>query len=392
MPKFFIALGLTSLLSLGWVLRAQEPTVADPPAPSAEPADPAELAEKDIPRALPVEAEIPRAKPVATEELEGLKRTREEKRQAEDAEILRIKLERIETENRRARAAAENPPDPSEEAATSEPDATGIDAPGGIESVVIPRAIPVRNPAAGTEPEDELPELRLSPMDVASMRAPDGPEREPETSASKIQASWMTRTDARSFTMLIPAPRGQIVDRWGKPLVQNKVANILSIKLPHLDGASDRELLTFARTRVDRANRTLGEAWEVTDEAILTHYENRRWLPLMFSGPLTAEQEEAITPYLDKGMILFPTYVRHYPEKNLAAHVVGYAGKTRRLPTGPVVSGDPLFPQIDAATVSRSALMPTSREVRESPTTCSTPTGQNSIVRSPDTRSQARRS
>ncbi len=129
--------------------------------------------------------------------------------------------------------------------------------------------------------------------------------------------------------------------------MQNKVANILSIKLPHLDGKSEREVLRFARTRLDLANRILGEAWEVSDESILSHNKNRRWLPLMFSSALTAEQEDAIRPHLDKGMILFPTYVRHYPENSLAAHVVGYAGKTRRLPTGPVASGDPLFPQIE---------------------------------------------
>ena len=61
MPRFFISLGLASLLSVGWVLRAQEPTEDEPVTPSAEPienspiepgaepVDPAVLDEKDIP-------------------------------------------------------------------------------------------------------------------------------------------------------------------------------------------------------------------------------------------------------------------------------------------------------------------------------------------------------
>ncbi|MGI9242966.1 MAG: peptidoglycan D,D-transpeptidase FtsI family protein [Verrucomicrobiales bacterium] len=379
MPKFLITLGLASLLSVGWVLRAQEPAEEERPAPRAEPAegpaaepaadpetdsetepvDPAVLEEKDIPRALPVEAEIPRAKPVTTDEVEQLRRTREERRRAEDAEILRLKLERIERENRQARERAENPG--MDVPATNVPEAIPVDTTGNRvgsldanrdaddigDEILIPRAIPIASGSEEPEPEEEKPPVGLSPMDVASMKAPDGPERAPEKSASKLKASWMTRTDARSFTMLIPAPRGQIVDRWGKPLVQNKVANILSVKLPHGDGASDREVVRYARTRIDLANLVLGAEWEVTDKAILSHNENRRWLPLMFSSALTSEQEETIRPHLDKGMILFPTYVRHYPENNLAAHVVGYAGKTRRLPTGPVASGDPLFPEIE---------------------------------------------
>ena len=319
-----------------------------------EPVDPAVLEEKDIPRALPVEAEIPRAKPVTTDEVEQLRRTREERRRAEDAEILRLKLERIERENRQARERAENPGMDVPEAAPGDTTSDRVGSVGASrdagdigDELLIPRAIPIARGSEEPEPEEELPPIGLSPMDVASMKAPDGPERAPEKSASKLKASWMTRTDARSFTMLIPAPRGQIVDRWGKPLVQNKVANILSVKLPHGGGSSDREVIRFARTRIDLANLVLGAEWEVTDKAILSHNENRRWLPLMFSSALTSEQEETIRPHLDKGMILFPTYVRHYPENNLAAHVVGYAGKTRRLPTGPVASGDPLFPEIE---------------------------------------------
>ena len=154
MPKFLIALGLASLLSLGWALRAQEP--ADEEAvsvPGAEPADPAALEEKDVPRALPVETEIPRAKPVAAEELEVLKRTREEKRRAEDAEILRLKVERIEMENRRARDAAETPPttgegDEASRAGTDGNDATDIIPDGAIVTI---------DGNAGTVTIDSLP-------------------------------------------------------------------------------------------------------------------------------------------------------------------------------------------------------------------------------------------
>lgn len=333
MSKSSLIIGTASLLAIAWTLVAQEPSDEEATIiPKAEPIDPAVLEDQDIPRALPVVPEAPRAKPVAAEELERLKKLRDERRLAEEADALRLKQERERKEHQEI----------LEEAAQTAPGSAGG---AGDEEPVIPRAIPVGKSPTLPDVAPEAP--RLSPMDVASQRAPDSPDRGPEKAASKIKASWLTRTDARSFTMLIPAPRGQIVDRWGQPLVQNKVANILAIKLPQADGTSEAEVLRYARSRISRANRMLGEGWEVTDEAILKHFKNRRWLPLMFSSALTTLQEETITPMLDKGMIMFPTYVRHYPEKKLAAHIVGYAGKTRRLPTGPVVSGDPLFPQIE---------------------------------------------
>ena len=95
-------------------------------------------------------------------------------------------------------------------------DATGEADPDMIAAAAIPRAIPVVKRPGVTEPIPEEPVKRLDPMDVASKRAPDAPEREPERAASKIKASWLTRTDARSFTMLVPRtsrpdrrPRGQ---------------------------------------------------------------------------------------------------------------------------------------------------------------------------------------
>ena len=106
-------------------------------------------------------------------------------------------------------------------------------------------------------------------------------------------------------------------------------------------------MLSYARTRINRANSALGQNWEVTDEEILKHFKNRRWLPLMFSSTLTVRQEEVIAPRLDPGLILFPTYVRHYPENHLASHIIGYAGNTGWWPTGPVASGDPLFKEIE---------------------------------------------
>ncbi|MFT4547926.1 MAG: penicillin-binding protein 2 [Verrucomicrobiales bacterium] len=353
MPNFLSVAGTLGLLSIAFSLFAQDRVEDGPIVPKATPIeendreevveperimpaeeedfDPSTLDINDIPRALPIEKDIPRAKPVAAEELERLQREREERWRAAEEESMRLKRERAIAAAGTARDERAMPI-PRE---ADEPDFANI-----------PRALPIGKSPVMDQPKPER-EPGLSPMDVASRKAPDEPTREPEKAASKLKAEWMTRTDARSFTMLIPAPRGPIVDRWGQPLVQNKVANILAIKLPYLDDTTEREVLSYARTRIDLANRILAQDWQISDEAIIKHFKNRRWLPLMFSSALTPWQEETIEPHLDKGLIKFPTYVRHYPQKKLAAHIVGYAGKTRRLPTGPVVSGDPLFPQIE---------------------------------------------
>ncbi|MBB5031342.1 penicillin-binding transpeptidase domain-containing protein [Prosthecobacter vanneervenii] len=168
-----------------------------------------------------------------------------------------------------------------------------------------------------------------------------------------LQASWRTETQARALTLSVPAPRGQIVDRHGIPLAQNRAANYLALVMPYLDKASDAEITAFARSTIAKVNQALGKSWSLLDDKVLMHYKHRRWLPLVFSVEeglnveITPDMEEKLKPLLGSTLVLQPAYLRHYPQGGTACHIIGYTGKTRPLPTGPIVDGDPVFEEME---------------------------------------------
>ncbi|MCB1226819.1 MAG: hypothetical protein KDK99_13470, partial [Verrucomicrobiales bacterium] len=194
--------------------------------------------------------------------------------------------------------------------------------------------------------------LKAEPVEDDAEEAPKA-EMEEEKKKAPLDASWKTETQARVLTLTIPAPRGQISDRNGEALAQNKVANYLALNFPFMEGADAAKILAYAREKMAQANRVLEKNWDLPDEALLQHYEHRRWLPLVFSieeglnVDLTEDQVAKIRPLLGDGLELQSAYVRYYPKGDTACHVVGYVGKVRKLPTGPIVDGDPLFEELE---------------------------------------------
>jgi penicillin-binding protein 2 len=168
-----------------------------------------------------------------------------------------------------------------------------------------------------------------------------------------LDASWKTQREARSLTLQVPAPRGQIVDRNGVPYAQNRVVNYLALVMPFMDGASDEKILAFAKQTIGAANKVLGKAWTVPDDRILAHYKNRRWLPMVFSSTdgineeITASMEKKLEPILGANLVLQGSYMRHYPQNERASHLIGYTGKSRPLPLGPIVDGDQIFEEME---------------------------------------------
>ncbi len=163
----------------------------------------------------------------------------------------------------------------------------------------------------------------------------------PERGAA--DASVTTRIDARTITLTIPAPRGLVTDRYGKPLAQNKVGYQFALNFDHLKNPTDEVILEWARKRVGHAEALAGVEWSVSDTLLLEHYRNRRWLPLPFSSLL---EEAKLTQFRTKllpGMILHPFYYRVYPQHRSAAHIIGYVRSKGKLPTDPIVHGDLLF-------------------------------------------------
>jgi penicillin-binding protein 2 len=153
----------------------------------------------------------------------------------------------------------------------------------------------------------------------------------------------ITRKDARTIALKIPAPRGQIVDRNGEPLAQNRVAYQVALQFRQFENADREFVVSWARTRLDSLQVILKTQVSKTDDEIFDHYRHRRWLPLLVSGHLDQSQANEIEPKLGSGLILHPIYRRSYPEGELAAHIIGYSGSVGKLPTGPINFNEPLW-------------------------------------------------
>src|SRR5215207_9997673 len=117
---------------------------------------------------------------------------------------------------------------------------------------------------------------------VRALPAVDFP---PEEAPKKdLKAGYKTEKEARTFTLSIPGPRGQIVDRNGVALAQNRVVQYLALNFPFLGAnATDAQIIAYARDGIKKANSALRKTWSMTDERLISHYKNRRWLPLVFS-------------------------------------------------------------------------------------------------------------
>lgn len=165
-----------------------------------------------------------------------------------------------------------------------------------------------------------------------------------ESDASAIQPTWETQSQARTFFLSVPAPRGQIVDRHGEPLAQTRVSTGLALIFPTPLNWRPERALAFAREQIRVAEALLGTTITVEDDFVLKHYTNRGMLPMDLAHDLPQEMIGRIGGRLGPYLAFRPVYVRHYPHGALAAHVIGYAGRAGRSLEQPVQNNDPLFP------------------------------------------------
>lgn len=156
--------------------------------------------------------------------------------------------------------------------------------------------------------------------------------------------TWETQKQARTYLLHIPAPRGQITDRHGASLAQNRVAYNLGLSFPTPLELADSQILNFARSQILTAERLLGRPLTVTDEALVQHYKNRGILPLILAEDLSAEEIARVSRGLSAGLVLQPSYVRHYPLGPMGAHMVGYTGRLAPLSVKPIENKDLIFP------------------------------------------------
>src|SRR5438093_10988515 len=101
------------------------------------------------------------------------------------------------------------------------------------------------------------------------------PSATPITDEETIVPMFETQKLARTYVLDIPAPRGQITDRNGAPLAQNRLSYNLAISYPTPLDFSDAQLLSFAREKIRVAEKLLGRTLRIPDELIKRHYRNR---------------------------------------------------------------------------------------------------------------------
>lgn len=190
--------------------------------------------------------------------------------------------------------------------------------------------------------------LALSEGTQAQSLAP-APEPSPSVSSQEetIIPTFETQKLARTYILDVPAPRGQITDRNGAPLAQNRLSYNLVISFPTPLDFSDEHALRFAKEKIDKAARLVGRKIRLSDEAILRHYHNRGIMPLEIAQNLSQDEYEKVKGNLPANLMVRPIYVRVYPNAKVAGQIIGYTGKTGRNPDGIVDNHETLWPETE---------------------------------------------
>lgn len=206
--------------------------------------------------------------------------------------------------------------------------------------------------AAGSETEltESAQEAAPAEEELAEPEAEDFPDAEelpgvvpPPVIGTGIEASVTGRKDARTMTLSMPAPRGQITDRNGEPFAQTRVVYYPALKYGQFERADREYVVEWGRARINQANELFGIEWNVSDEELWQHYRHRRWLAMPVSHIVDEERRKLLEGQMMNGLILHPVYLRYYPHGKCASHIIGYTGSAGKLEKGPINYGDPIF-------------------------------------------------
>src|SRR5438477_5635788 len=183
---------------------------------------------------------------------------------------------------------------------------------------------------------------------LAQALAPSAaPSATPPGEEETIVPTFETQKLARTYILDVPAPRGQITDRKGAPLAQNRLSYNLAINFPTPLDFSDAQALGFIREQIGKAQKLIGRPIKISDEIILRHYRNRGILPFEIAQNLTQSEYGELKERLPAAMVVRPIYVRVYPNGKLAGQVVGYTGKTGRNLDGIIDNHETFWPETE---------------------------------------------
>lgn len=142
------------------------------------------------------------------------------------------------------------------------------------------------------------------------------------------------RDQAQSLRRVrIPSARGEIVDRNGLVLANNRPSFDIAIYLDQIGQVSKgQDVVRIAEDSLAALGRELNMKVMLADRDVRIHYERRRPLPLPVWRNLGPEMVAAFEERASNlpglgGVDLLVTPVRQYPLGAFAAHVLGYVGK-----------------------------------------------------------------
>ena len=184
------------------------------------------------------------------------------------------------------------------------------------------------------------------PLHVLGEGVPLEINNEPSIHDPSRVAYASTRKNARTMSLSIPAPRGMITDREGRIYACSEVAFQPAIDYRTVKDVSEKEIVQIGRRVMADLEAAGFKLSEKTDEHLLSHYRDRRWLPLPVGpavrhGQLTKKMRERAEK-VRCGMLM-SLYLRLYPAKESACHILGYTGSPSKLPVGPINHNDPIF-------------------------------------------------
>src|SRR5882724_3601593 len=94
-----------------------------------------------------------------------------------------------------------------------------------------------------------------------------GPSASSAPEEETIVPTFETQKLARTYTLDIPAPRGQITDRNGVPLAQNKLSYNLGVSFPTPLDFADTQAISYVREKIEKAEKMIGRPIKISDEA-----------------------------------------------------------------------------------------------------------------------------
>ncbi|MGJ8726008.1 MAG: penicillin-binding transpeptidase domain-containing protein [Roseibacillus sp.] len=148
----------------------------------------------------------------------------------------------------------------------------------------------------------------------------------------------------RVITRKIPAPRGSITDRNGRVMAGNREVYYFALQFPQFSAeVTNEEVLKWSRERLEQVVELAGEEVAVKDEALMSHYQERRWVPMLLPYLAESKQKGELEPKLKEGLRFQKVDLRDYPAKSTAAHVIGYVRSRGKLPKGPIEEGEPMW-------------------------------------------------